>query len=162
MYGPNGPKGRDRPAPGGPLPWTAGPRGRKGEGCPLLPFPPQLSKEGVRHPPLPFPRTYTWQAAPLGRRPQVGFGLLGVPSWLLPPPPPIYMWEGQRLAQQNIVLAVCGAPSTVYTVGHIFVLLRRSPAEIASPPPSARHRVAGTHLLLRLSCWIKKARTSPS
>ena len=39
----------------------------------------------------------------------------------------------------------------------------RSPAEIIlHQQPSPHRRAAGTHLLLRPSCWIKKARTSPS
>ena len=39
--------------------------------------------------------------------------------------------------------------STVHTLGHIFVVLRRSPAEIASPSPSPCRRAAGTHPLPR-------------
>jgi hypothetical protein len=38
-------------------------------------------------------------------------------------------------------------PSTVYTLGHIFVVLGRSPVEIASPSPPPRRRAAGTHPL---------------
>ena len=34
--------------------------------------------------------------------------------------------------------------------------------DCSSPTPSPRRRAAGTHLLLRPSCWIEKARTSSS
>ena len=55
------------------------------------------------------------------------------------------MWEAGATHNHDNLLAMCDAPSTVYTLGHIFVVLRRSPAEIASPSPSPRRRAAGTH-----------------
>ena len=59
------------------------------------------------------------------------------------------------------LLAVCDAPSTVYTIGHIFVVLRRILAEIASPSPSPRRRAAGTHPLPSRLAGSGRRRTSP-
>ena len=58
--------------------------------------------------------------------------------------------------------AMCGAPLPLVRPRSYFCSARRSPTEIVASPPSPRRRAAGTHLLLRLSCWIKKARTSSS
>ena len=68
------------------------------------------------------------------------------------------MWEGGATRIDDNCLAVCGAPSTVYTPGHIFIVLRRSPAEIASPSPSPRRRDAGTHPLPRCLAGSRRHR----
>ena len=85
-------------------------------------------------PPLSFPLGKTWQGAQ-GKAGPVG---------------------------DIIVSAVCGPPSIVYSLGHIFVVLRRSPAEITSPSPSPRRRAIGTHLLPRRLTGSRRWRTSPN
>ena len=57
------------------------------------------------------------------------------------------MWEGAPSTPQTIAKPCVAPPSTVYTPGHIFVVLRRSSAEITSPSPSPGRRAAGTHPL---------------
>ena len=44
----------------------------------------------------------------------------------------------------TVVLAVCGAPSTDFHLGHIVVELRRSPASVTSASPSPRRRADET------------------
>ena len=67
------------------------------------------------------------------------------------PSPYTYINRGEGAPQRryNIVLAVCGAPSTVPSLGHIFAMLGRSPTEIASPSPSPCRRATRTHPLPR-------------
>ena len=100
-----------------------------------LPLLMEKGKGGGRHPPLPFPAHLIRKrgARGLGRTPSRIRPIWGA-SWQPPLPPPIYMWEGVPSTTHNIILAVCGAP------GHIFIVLRQSPAEITSPSPSPRRR----------------------
>src|SRR3990170_383911 len=39
---------------------------------------------------------------------------------------------------------MCGAPSTIFHLGHIVAVLRRSPASVATSSPSSRRRADGT------------------
>ena len=74
--------------------------------------------------------------------PPIGAPLLGRP----PPPPPsfIYVGTGHPKGTTDNLLAVCGAPSTVTHLGHIVVVLRRSPAPVTSSSPSPCCRAVGT------------------
>ena len=101
---------------------------------------------------------------PMGGLPLVGFGLYGgvAPRAASSPLPPLYTEEGHPLETHNCPEAVCGAPNSVFHLGHIFGELRRSPAGITSPSPSPRRRADGTHLLpLRLAVSSRRG-TSPS
>jgi len=64
--------------------------------------------------------------------------------------------------RHNCPIAVCGAPISVFHLGHIFGELRRSPAGITSPSPSPRRRADGTHLLPRRLAGSRRRGTSPS
>ena len=67
-------------------------------------------------------------------------------------------------ARQTMVPKPCAAPPLPLVLvppPSTSVMLGEA-LRIVSPPPSPRRRAAGTHLLLRPSCWIKKARTSSS
>src|SRR6266566_2690443 len=64
--------------------------------------------------------------------------------------------------RHNCPIAVCGAPISVFHLGHIFGELRRSPAGITSPSPSPRRRADGTHLLPRHLAGSRRRGTSPS
>ena len=81
----------------------------------------------------------------------LGLGVLvGLPPWRAPLvaglllPFFIYVGRGALQSTTVILLAVCGAPSTVYSSGHSVVVLRRSPARITSPSPSPRRRADKT------------------
>lgn len=76
--------------------------------------------------------------------------------------PPLYTEEGHPLETHNCPIAVCGAPISVFHLGHIFGELRRSPAGITSPSPSPRRRADGTHLLPRRLAGSRRRGTSPS
>ena len=54
------------------------------------------------------------------------------------------MGRGHPKGTTGNLLAVCGAPSIVTHLGHIVVVLRRSPASVTSSSPSSRRRVNGT------------------
>ena len=54
------------------------------------------------------------------------------------------MGMGHPKGSPRFVLAVCGAPSTVTHLGHIVVVLRRSPAPVTSSSASPRRRTDGT------------------
>ena len=73
---------------------------------------------------------HTWRA-PLGT------ATSSLPSF-------IYVVRGHPIDTQVDLLVVCGAPSTVTHLGHIVVVLRRSPAPVTSSSPSPRHRADGT------------------
>ena len=61
----------------------------------------------------------------------MGGVLLGAPPWMPLLPSKLYICgEGGTYNIEQQLLAVCGAPSTVYTPGHIVVVLRRSPAMV--------------------------------
>ena len=67
------------------------------------------------------------------------------PPWPASPPPSfIYMGRGAPQSTTDNLLAVCGAPSTVTHLGHIVIVLRRSPAPVTSSSPSAHRRADGT------------------
>ena len=74
------------------------------------------------------------------------------PTWgtlLAAPSSPTYIyWEGVCLAQGHQSLSRVRRPLHRLHPGHIFIVLRRSPAEIASPSMSPRRRAAGAHSLL--------------
>ena len=50
---------------------------------------------------------------------------------------------GNPKGTPSLLLAVCGAPSTITHLGHIVIVLRRSPAPVASSSPSSRYRAEG-------------------
>ena len=56
----------------------------------------------------------------------------------------IYGGGGHPIDTQVDFLAVCGAPSIDFHLGHIVVVLRRSPASVTSSSPSPRRRADGT------------------
>ena len=56
----------------------------------------------------------------------------------------IYGGGGHPIDTQVDFLAVCGAPSTDFHLGHIVVVLRRSPASVTSSSPSTRRRADET------------------
>ena len=56
----------------------------------------------------------------------------------------IYGGGGHPINTQVDLLAVCGAPSTVSLLGHIVIVLRRSPALVTSSSPSPRRRADET------------------
>ena len=58
--------------------------------------------------------------------------------------PFIYVGGGTPKGTQKFLLAVCGAPSTVTHLGHIVVVLRRSPAPVTSSSLSPGRRTDGT------------------
>ena len=74
--------------------------------------------------------THTWRA-PLGP------ATSSLPSF-------IYVARGHPNSTSKFLLAVCGAPSTVTHLGHIVVVLRRSPASVTSSSPSPCRRADGT------------------
>ena len=134
-----------------PLPTHQG--GREGRGrrpkAASPPFLPPMHKYG---------RGDSARAGALGQPPAT-WGALGAAS----PPPSTYIYERrERGNTHHDSLAVCGAPLPLVHPRSYFRSARRSPAEIVASPSSPHRRAAGTHLLLRLSCWIKKARTSSS
>ena len=100
---------------------------------PLLPLsPPPV--EGKRVGPNPT-RTGVLVGLPSPWRPLVG----------RPPPPLLYIrGRGHPKGTTSLLLAVCGAPSKVTHLGHIVVVLRRSPAPITSSSPSPRRRADET------------------
>ena len=62
-----------------------------------------------------------------------------------PPPALLYIWgRGHPIDTQVDYLAVCGSPSTDFHLGHIVVVLRRSPAPVTSSSPSPRRRADET------------------
>ena len=65
---------------------------------------------------------------------------LGAPHEAGPPPPPLLYIRGGGHPKDTQVdcLTVCGAPSTDFHLGHIVVVLRRSPASVTSSSPSSR------------------------
>ena len=71
-------------------------------------------------------------------------------SWRTPrgpaslPPSFIYVGKGHPKDTPKFLLAVCGAPSTVTHLGHIIIVLRRSPALVTSSSPSPRRRAYRT------------------
>ena len=98
-------------------------RTRKGGGAPLSSFPSPLSFSTKARGGSPTPGgSRTPPGAPLGGRPH------------LPPPSFIYGGRGAPLDTQvdhrDRSLAVCGAPSTIFHLGHIVAVLRRSPASV--------------------------------
>src|SRR6266566_1371211 len=107
-----------------------------------------------------------------GRNTPLSFSLFpsSFPSWWTPTRsrigllllPPLYTEEGHPLETHNCPIAVCGAPISVFHLGHIFGELRRSPAGITSPSPSPRRRADGTHLLPRRLAGSRRQGTSPS
>ena len=104
-------------------------------------------------PPLPFPTPSLFPSffSPTPERKR-GI-LLGLPTLGAPPLGPasfsslLYI-RGQGTPQRHKfiigILAVCGAPSTVTHLGHIVVVLRRSPAPVTSSSPSPRCRADET------------------
>jgi hypothetical protein len=77
--------------------------------------------------PLPFPLSTPEKEGGilLGLGVLVGLPTLGAPLGGRPPPsPPLYTGAGAPPRTQQTLLAVCGAPSTVYSSGHIVVVLR--------------------------------------
>src|SRR3954468_19230131 len=59
---------------------------------------------------------------------------------------PLLYVRGRGAPQRtpSLLLAVCGAPSTVTHLDHIIVVLRQSPAPVTSSSPSPRRRADGT------------------
>ena len=72
------------------------------------------------------------------------------------------MWEGGPSTQQTIAYLSAAPSSIVYSLGHIFVVLRRSLAEITSPSPSPHRHADGTQLLPRRLAGSRRRGTSPS
>ena len=67
------------------------------------------------------------------------------------PPPLLYIrGRGHPIDTQVDYLAMCSAPSTYFHLGHIVVVLRRSPASVTSLSPSTRRRADATHPRLQL------------
>src|SRR3990170_248704 len=64
----------------------------------------------------------------------VGIPPLSAPHEAGPPPPPLLYIRGRGhpIDTQVDCLAVCGAPSTYFHLGHIVVVLRRCPASVTS------------------------------
>ena len=71
---------------------------------------------------------------------------MGAPLEAGPPPPPLLYIQGggHPIDTQVDLLAVCGAPSIVIHLGHIIVVLRRSPTPVTSSSPSSRPRADET------------------
>jgi hypothetical protein len=125
--------------------------------------------KGCCAPPLAGPN---WTRGWGGRNTPLSFSLFpsSFPSWWTPTRsrigllllPPLYTEEGHPLETHNCPIAVCGAPISVFHLGHIFGELRRSPAGITSPSPSPRRRADGTHLLPRHLAGSRRRGTSPS
>ena len=153
VSGPNGPLEGSTPAHKGlARPYGSRPSGERKGGIqrpfPSLspPFPSPANKERGRH----LGRT------PSRIRPTWG-ALLAAPS-----SPHLYICGRGRLAHPRQLLSRVRLPFHCLHPGHIYVVLRLSPTEITSPSPSPCRCAAENHLLLRPSCWIKKARTSSS
>ena len=67
------------------------------------------------------------------------------PCWPASSSPPLYTGAGGHpKGTTDNLLAVCGAPSTVLHLGHIVVVLRRSPAPVTSSSPSPHRRADET------------------
>ena len=116
------------PSPSSPN-WT-----RRGRLPPFLPF-------SLLLPPSPTPTRKGGSPTPGGSRTPPG----APPPWPAALPLILYI-RGQGAPQDTQVdcLAVCGAPSTDFHLGHIVVVLRRSPASVTSSSPSPRRRADGT------------------
>ena len=129
--------------------------GPEGEGCSACPRPlpslgPNWTRRGGRplslFSPLPFLPS---PSLPLGGN-LLGLGVLvGSPPWRTPcgRPPPLLLYirgQGAPHSTSIVLLAVCGAPSIVYSSGYSVVVLRRSPARITSPPPLPHCHADGT------------------
>ena len=120
-----------------PPPWQVRIGLGRGRRPPLFPSPsptpslsPLLEKEGETPTRIGNP---SWT-------PTIGAPLLGRP----PPPSFIYVGRGHPKGTPRFVLALCGAPSTVTHLGHIVVVLRRSPAPVTSTSSSPCRRADGT------------------
>jgi hypothetical protein len=108
--------------------------------------------EGARPPfLLLFPLPSPFPLRKKGKGGRIGLGVLfGFPPWRAPPRPalsPLLLYirgQGAPQSTTDILLAVCDAPSTVYSSGHSVVVLRRSPARITSPSPSPHRRADET------------------
>ena len=87
-------------------------KGRGGPSCLSLL---RRERKGGRHLLLPSSRTPNKEGAPLGGRPQVGFGLLGAPPWLLHHPPTYIYVGGGATHSPRQSLSLYDAPL------HIFV-----------------------------------------
>ena len=141
-------QGRDRPAHRGLVrPSTGSPREGKGGGLSPLSFPSsrEKGKGRGRHLLLPSPSAKTRKGGGrIGVGAQVGLGLLGRPLAASSPLQPIYMWGEGAPRTHKFLLTVCCAPLAATHLGHIVVVLRRSPMSVTSSSPSPRRRADGT------------------
>ena len=115
----------------------------------------ELDKGRGRGPLFPSPSpSFPLSPSPLegkgGANPTRNGVLVGLPPMARPPWDglflPLLYIRGQGAPQRHnsCFLAVCGAPSTVYSSGHSVVVLRRSPEWITSSTPSPRRRADET------------------
>ena len=93
-----------------------------------------------------FPLSLSWK----GRGLQLGLGIqVGLPYGAPPPEPPassslLYIRGQGHPKDTQVSLNRVRAPSTVTHLGHIVVVLRRSPAPVTSSSPSPRRCADGT------------------
>ena len=70
---------------------------------------------------------------------------MALPTGAGRPPPPSFLYGGRGNPRTHkFLLTVCDAPLHSY-LDHTIVVLRRSPAPVASSSPSPRRRADGTH-----------------